>query len=199
MMQIQYELTQKDIWKYYAFTFFRRRPKLGLVTVFMFFFVVINIILRIVNFTSDQLMSLGLFILIPVLVIGSQVYNVKVKLKKAGMYGTYSFETGEDGYVVSTPIAKEQSKWARLTEVRSTGSYYFLINQTNAGYVIPKRAFASQNEAEAFEQIVCASIEQAAGKPPIVATKKMSILSIVMWSIFGFLIVVGILNYIIGE
>ncbi len=56
----------------------------------------------------------------------------------------------EDGFESNSALTEGRQKWAGIRQVDDGPEHVFLWPNNRIGWIVPKRAFASQEEAEAF-------------------------------------------------
>lgn len=60
------------------------------------------------------------------------------------------FKADEDGFATRTEVAESQHKWASIRRVDNKPEHVLLWPNSRMGWMVPKRAFSSAAEAEAF-------------------------------------------------
>lgn len=90
----------------------------------------------------DLLVFLSVFALM--IVIASLSRNAKWHL----IEHTISVDAG--GFVVETRYARTEHRWVGITKVRRSRRCLFVYTSDLGGYPVPRRAFASDDECEAF-------------------------------------------------
>ena len=72
-----------------------------------------------------------------------------------GHLGRHRLVLGEDGVHESTAVGESRTTWAGVDRVEQNPDYIFIYTTPAAAHVIPKRAFAEPQQADAFYQLSC--------------------------------------------
>lgn len=99
--------------------------------------------------TMGLLVVVGMFVL-QLLVVFLTVWGNKFK----GLLGDHELTLSEAGMSTRSAHSESARKWTGLLKLASTDKYLYLyVNETMA-QIVPKRYFASQIEAQGFEQMI---------------------------------------------
>jgi len=78
-----------------------------------------------------------------------------------GQLGKHRVVVSETGLVESTAVGESRTSWAGVDRIEQNQQYIFIYTSAAAAHMIPKRAFSSVQEAEAFYQLARAGKEAA--------------------------------------
>ena len=67
-----------------------------------------------------------------------------------GQLGRHKVLLDENGVVESTTVGESRTSWAGIDRLEQNREYIFIYTQPQAAHIIPKRAFDSPHEAQAF-------------------------------------------------
>jgi hypothetical protein len=67
-----------------------------------------------------------------------------------GQLGRHRIVLGEDGLKESTAVGESRTSWAGVDRIEQNQDYIFIYTSHAAAHVIPKRAFSSPRDADAF-------------------------------------------------
>ena len=67
-----------------------------------------------------------------------------------GVVGEHRIELQDDGLTEETRVNRSKNTWEGIRAVKSTGRYIMIYTTQSAAHPIPKRAFPSPAEADAF-------------------------------------------------
>ena len=67
-----------------------------------------------------------------------------------GQLGRHRLTLDEDGLAESTAVGESRTRWAGVHRVEQSPDYIYIYTSSAAAHVVPKRAFSSPEQAEAF-------------------------------------------------
>ena len=79
-----------------------------------------------------------------------------------GQLGRHRLVLGEDGLTESTAVGESRTSWSGVDRVEQSADYIYIYTSPAAAHVIPKRAFPTPEQADAFYRLSQAR-RQAAG------------------------------------
>jgi hypothetical protein len=92
----------------------------------------------------------------------SRLYRLAASPGERGsLVGPRTIALSEDGVRQLAPLHQGFTTWEGVLEVAQTGAYLFLMTDTLAGYVVPRRAFADDAAWRAFAQCARTRLEAA--------------------------------------
>ena len=74
--------------------------------------------------------------------------------KQEHLHRPQSVEVREDGLVISDAVTRAENRWDAFTHVRETPNLFMLYSSDYAFYMLPKRAFAAEEELRQFREMV---------------------------------------------
>ena len=77
-----------------------------------------------------------------------------VPLEGGSILGEQVLEVGPAGITQSSRWHRSESHWSGVVEVRNAGKHVFIMIDSCAGYIVPKRVFASPQEERSFFEAV---------------------------------------------
>ncbi len=152
-MQVEFDLNKEDYWQYNLYIYYKRKTKFGtfnkiLLIVCGFWFFWIGLI------TGSLFGMLAIIIfgfLLMFILIKTSVY-LAVSNSKSTL-GNYHISIGPEGVNAKTQHRTILTTWSGIYDVASDRSYIYLFYDNNFAHLIPKRAFATPDDALKFEKL----------------------------------------------
>jgi hypothetical protein len=85
-------------------------------------------------------------------------------LEDGSLVGPRRIELDEDGVHQVAALHDARTRWPGVLSVEATDAHIFLMTDRLAGYIVPRRAFAAGEEAEAFLAFARSRARGAAGR-----------------------------------
>jgi hypothetical protein len=79
-----------------------------------------------------------------------------------GQLGSHKISLTETELVETTHVGQSRTHWAGIDRVEQNNDYIFIYTTPHAAYIVPKRSFDSQHQAESFYQL--ARVSKEAGR-----------------------------------
>ena len=70
-----------------------------------------------------------------------------------GQLGRHRLMLGEEGLIESTAVGESRTSWAGVDRVEQSREYIYIYTSPAAAHVVPKRAFANPEQADAFYRL----------------------------------------------
>ncbi len=160
-MEVKYELTPEDVWHYQGYY---RRRKVGLRSIFVYLlfglagivcvgssFVVWETWSRSGKVEWNTLLPLlaGIFVALCFLP-PSKARMTKTYRQRPGVFARHTYQISPEWLSQLTPVSESKNAWASLFSLEEDESYLYYFLTKSTAYIIPKRAFTSYGEAQAF-------------------------------------------------
>ncbi len=163
-MEVTYEMTPEDVWHYQEYY---RRHKAGLRPILVYLlFGFAGIVCVGGSFVAWKAWSrygkaewnIILPLLAEVFIILRLLPQTKARLtkkyrQKPGIFSRHTYQISPEWLVQKTSVRESKNAWAPLFSLEEDEKYlYYFLTKTTA-YIIPKRAFTSYGEAQAFSEM----------------------------------------------
>lgn len=119
------------------------------------------------------LIKLVLWLVLIVLLVAVLTFFSKREMNKSlvarginGVFCEHLVELAETGFTESTAVNRGFHAWKGVESIRETESLVLITVRLGSIYIIPKRAFGSDEERSAFTSAVNGHIVQASVPPP---------------------------------
>jgi hypothetical protein len=70
----------------------------------------------------------------------------------------------DDGFSESTVVGEQRTSWAGVDRVEQNADYIFIYTSPVAAHIVPRRAFASAEDAERFYEFALSHASSTVGK-----------------------------------
>ena len=104
-------------------------------------------------------LMVSMLIAIPFVIFSSSHYR--------GVVGWHEFEISENGFSEKTNINEDKISWAGINKIRITESSIIMIKNNYFFYLIPRRAFSSEQEFAEFADTARISWNAARHQPAV--------------------------------
>ena len=158
-MEIRFFLTGQDTWNFQKSVLLRPRVLVPLILLFAIILGIIFLIpLMVTGSTSSSDVTFnGLILIILLILIGFIVVRLRWRMT-SGMarrllaQGEQIITISPEGFRHKNNLADSLISWQAIKEIKAdTHNLYFMVDSTiTMAHVIPRRAFASQQDAEIF-------------------------------------------------
>ena len=186
-MEVTYELTPEDVWQYNQYYLRYKAPfkslaisnsslitKLGAgflcLMVVASFGISVAALLR--HHTTDWTMLLSSVILLVVLLRllpPTKKRLVKLHAKRPGFFCEHTYNVSPEWLSEKTTVNETKLAWTTLHTIEENDAYLFFFISKNAAHIIPKRAFSSLHEAQAFLDMARRYLDAAKTRTPVAA------------------------------
>jgi hypothetical protein len=178
-IDISYELTQDDLaafqWRAnYDSSGARRSRRMS----YVYLFAVLAILLLLPaiggNGFTFSLPNL-VFLLMPFLVVAALTWIFHRRMLRAAirklvekekpgksLIGGHRIVIDADGITETTAVGEARVQWSGIDRVEQDSGYVYIYTSAAGAYVVPKRAFNSASDAEAFYDVAATSARHAA-------------------------------------
>ncbi len=155
-MSVRYSLTRRDILRWQIHLLVRNRVLLA-------FGLVVSLFLAWNDLRTPELAahSTGFkifyaifFAILMFCIVGSALMVLMVCMvlfkKYRGLLGEHELEVRDEGLVERTEVNESLHRWGGFHKIVSTGSYLYIYVTDASVHIVPRRHFASEQEARAF-------------------------------------------------
>ncbi len=161
-MDVRFTLNKEDLWHYTLYSLFRKRWRL---IVFLIMVIALSLSLGILL----NLLSAAVFVL---LFLALYVFRLRRSVSKiakgAGKRGSQIITISSHGVQQQNEMSDSTSSWRAFKAINQDKyNLYFIIDNPGSimmAYVIPRRVFATPQEAESFLQLARGYWNEQAGQ-----------------------------------
>jgi hypothetical protein len=177
-LEVEYEITPADLfsfqWRAISRSAVARRARRK---VYLYVFIAFLVLALLPAISSDGFVLpranlIWVLIVFPIVVLISWYLErrhtrrailelLKEEKPGRGQLGGHKISLKETGLVESTAVGESRTSWAGVHRIEQDQDYIFIYTAPNAAHMIPKRAFSSLQEAEAFYQLARACKQAA--------------------------------------
>jgi len=166
-MEIQVDLTRADYADFNKYFFFKRKFKRILFNIIIIPFL---ITLYVTRNDLNNLFEFCIWYVITVLFFGIIYLGIimltlkrtgKLPSDKGSILGKRKYTITDEGLLEESEINNNLRKWSGIKTVDVNRNSVFIVVDTIAAYVIPKRSFKDDNEMNSFVQRVTEKIKNA--------------------------------------
>jgi hypothetical protein len=166
MASIRYRVTKFDLFRWQVYQLIRNRVLIG-------FFLLCSAFLVVSDLSQPDMAarSLGFkcfFVVFFAPLFGAIVFLLSLVplallvavRRHRGLVGEHVLEIGESGLAERTDVNESLHRWAGFHKLVSTRKYFYVFVTDAMVHVVPKRAFATKDEARSFQSAI-----EKRGKP----------------------------------
>lgn len=157
-MEVTYQLEREDYWQYSKFVV-SRVPALKRQSVLRFFVTpgILSLDLWLFHvggyWVWTLIFTVALFGLWAVFLLWSQQRGLKVQLEaRIGSIGLHTMQLAPDGFREQNAVMECFVKWSKVTEIAESPQVLVFFLGPRFAFIVPKRAFPSPEQAQAFLQ-----------------------------------------------
>jgi hypothetical protein len=163
-MKVLFELNKEDMWIFGKYITFRSSKfKFRLIKNIILFGIIIFLYGVFSKFSLNSLIIsefLLIFGYVYMQYIVLKLKTLRVYSKKGAYIGKHALEMDENGIKEQLPVGEDFHEWSKYIEMMQTKKYIYVFWEANVGNIVPKRAFASQNELDSFCNMVENRVKQ---------------------------------------
>lgn len=112
-----------------------------------------------------KVILLGATVAFVVLTVLSLALSTRYK-RDPGVLGEHTIELTEDGLIESTNVNRTEARWAGICKVVRTNKYLLVYLGRSEAHLIPRRAFATEDDCDRFYTFCCVKRDEAEVTPP---------------------------------
>ncbi len=160
-MKVTYELTPEDVWHYQGYY---RRYKAALRPTYVYLllgmcgfvcvgggFVAWEAWARYQTVQWNVLLPLAVLVfIIPRVLPPSKARITKLHRQKLGTFSQHSYQISQEWFSQTTPVNQSKDAWVLFLSLEEDKDYLYYFKTKATAYIIPKRAFTSYSDAQAF-------------------------------------------------
>lgn len=153
-LKINFELQKQDYANFVKYQFVKTKLKN---TILLGAFLLIAVLW----FINKDQFNLTLSIITLIYFAIAFVFGTLRSLKKkknlkddSELLGMINYEFTDDGVKCESRQSNSFSKWSMVKDIQESSSAFYLVNVANSAILIPKRCFATAEEADEFKQYV---------------------------------------------
>jgi hypothetical protein len=153
-LEVKYNIDREDVWQFTRYVYwnlprYRRNIYLTVAAVPVAVFMVGRLM------EPNLVLNVAVALLVGVLMPGAIYWNTKREVMKLpsgkpGLLGEHTITIGPEGIRERTVVNDGTHTWDGIHTIVADKHHIYLFIDTHMAHIIPKRAFASENEAQAF-------------------------------------------------
>jgi len=179
-LEVTYELMPEDVWHYQLYY---RRNKAVLRPVLVYLLLSLSVIVGLGGCFVAWLawshfgriewniilplavMALGAFLVLP----PTKARTLKMHRQKQGGFAQHTYRISPQWFSQTTPVSESKNAWTLLCSLEEDSDYLYYFQTRTIAFIIPKRAFTSHCEAQAFLNVSRRYWDAAKMGTPVVA------------------------------
>ena len=170
MNKVHVDVTREDYWKFNLYGLIKVKSlrrmfifNMSAMPVLMFVALMIFRIATHIPVAVVILLAIVLGGLVDLLILYiTKMRIMKMPEKRSGILGEHTIEIDEKGIDETSPAGDVSYLWESISSIEQNKDYIFIFVSNLSGHIIPKRAFASVEDAEEFYRLATEYQKKAA-------------------------------------